>query len=343
MVNTYYDIFEISSSSSQEDIKIAYHKLAMKYHPDRNHDKDSSDVKMKEINFIYSILSNSEKRKRYDSTISSKQEYEEEVYSCSNSFIFCDELEVIDSLGNKSKLKVGDNIYYLVQIDKSIITWKYKSKEYFSLIIKNIFDPEKKDNYSKTVKYNFNKTPLCIAHWGNSGIIIYKDDFESYWLNQASYSKIDKRKGILTSVIIIILLCIGSLYFQSKFSLSSDRTKYLNIKTKENTIAIEDARLYFKKEYYASDVEINYILTDFYVLCKKESTLTKNNIKVSSIPSNLGIIKGEIPKGINVCVLLYCPSQNSYKVIFNNLVGWVPGQSLEKVNIKKESYYDVRK
>ncbi len=338
--NTYYNIFEISPSSSQDEIKGAYHKLAMKHHPDRNQDKESSEARMKEINFIYSILSDSEKRKWYNSTL---QEYGGETFSYHNSVIFCDELEVVDSLGNKTKLKVGDNIYYLVAIDKSIITWKYRSKEYFSLNIKSIFDPEQKDNYAKTVKYDFNKTPLCIAHWENSGMVIYKEDFESYWLSQASYSKIDKRNGILTGVIILILFCIGSLYFHSKFSLPSDRAKYLNIKSNENAKALEDDREYYKKEYYASDVEINYILSDFYVVCKKESTLTKEHIELSNVPSKMGIIKGEVPKGVNVLVLLYCPTLNGYKVKYRDLEGWAPGQYLEEANIKKESQVEEGK
>lgn len=70
MAKTHYDIFGVSPDANQEEIKAAYRRLALKYHPDRNQDKESSDEKMKEINFIYSILSNPEKRKWYDSTIS---------------------------------------------------------------------------------------------------------------------------------------------------------------------------------------------------------------------------------------------------------------------------------
>ncbi len=67
MNTTYYDIFGISISATQEEIKNAYRKLAMEYHPDRNQDKESSKMKMQEINFIYSILSNPEKKERYRS------------------------------------------------------------------------------------------------------------------------------------------------------------------------------------------------------------------------------------------------------------------------------------
>lgn len=329
MNTTYYDIFEISISASQEEIKNAYRKLAMKCHPDRNQDKDSSKIKMQEINFIYSILSNPEKREWYDSTITFNKDYEPGSFSSFYTYIFCDEIEVIDSLGNKTKLKVGDNIYYLVEIDKSIITWKYKSKEYFNLVVKDIFDPDKKEFYAKKINYNFKKTPLCIAHWGNSGMVIYKEDFELNWLSQLSYTKLDKKRGVVSGIIVLILLAIGFFYFYSKFSVSTDRAEYLQSIMQENFESIEDAKQYYKAEYFASDVELNYILSDYYEPCNKEFTLTKRNIDVLSIPDKLGIVKGEIPKGENVLLLLLCPSNNYYKVKFGDLFGWVPARYLE--------------
>ena len=333
MDNTYYDIFGISISATQEEIKNAYRKLAMKYHPDRNQGQQASDTKMKEINFIYSILSNPEKRKWYDSTISINKDYEQENNFYSYPYIFCDEVEVSDSLGNTTTLRVGDNIWYLVEIDKSIITWKYKSKEYFNLIVKNIFDPDKKEYYSKNVKYDYNKTPLCIAHWGNGGMVIYKEDFSTYWLSQKSYSKIDKKNGIFAGIFIIIFLLVGLYYFHTKFSLSSDRAKYLENEIKENSESFEKSKQYYKNEYYASDADINYILSDFYTVCKKESTTIKETVNVLSIPSKLGIIKGEIPQGKKVLPLLFCPSQDYYKVRFGDLIGWIPSNYIKKPKI----------
>ena len=330
MDNTYYDIFGISISATQEDIKNAYRKLAMKYHPDRNQGQEASHIKMKEINFIYSILSNPEKRKWYDSTISLNQDYEQENNFYSYPYIFCDEVEISDSLGNTTTLRVGDYIWYLVEIDKSIINWKYKSKEYFNLVVKNIFDPDKKEYHSKNVKYDYSKTPLCIAHWGNSGMVIYREDFSTYWLSQKSYSKIDNKKGIIAGIFIIIFMLVGLYYFHTKFSLSSERAKYLRNEIKENSESFEKNKQYYKNEYYASDADINYILSDFYTVCKKESTTIKETVNVLSIPSKLGIIKGEILKGKKVLPLLFCPSQDFYKVKFGDLIGWLPSNYLSK-------------
>ena len=62
----YYDILGVSKSSSPEEIKKAYRKLAIKYHPDKNPDDHTAEDKFKEAAEAYEILSNPEKKQRYD-------------------------------------------------------------------------------------------------------------------------------------------------------------------------------------------------------------------------------------------------------------------------------------
>src|SRR5271170_7014382 len=66
MAKNYYEVLGIGKTASAEQIKGAYRELAMKYHPDRNKDKNAEE-KFKEINEAYAVLSDPEKRKQYDS------------------------------------------------------------------------------------------------------------------------------------------------------------------------------------------------------------------------------------------------------------------------------------
>jgi molecular chaperone DnaJ len=62
----YYEVLGISKNATEEEIKKAYRKLAIKYHPDKNPDDKSAEDKFKEAAEAYEILSNSEKRQRYN-------------------------------------------------------------------------------------------------------------------------------------------------------------------------------------------------------------------------------------------------------------------------------------
>jgi molecular chaperone DnaJ len=62
----YYDVLGLSKNASDEEIKKAYRKLAMKHHPDRNPDDKSAEEKFKECKLAYEILSDADKRSTYD-------------------------------------------------------------------------------------------------------------------------------------------------------------------------------------------------------------------------------------------------------------------------------------
>ena len=62
----FYDLLGINRDASDDDIKKAYRKMAMKYHPDRNPDSKDAEEKFKEIKEAYEVLSDSQKRATYD-------------------------------------------------------------------------------------------------------------------------------------------------------------------------------------------------------------------------------------------------------------------------------------
>src|ERR687883_988456 len=62
----YYEVLSVSRTATDQEIKSAYRRLAVKYHPDKNPNDATAEEKFKEAAEAYSVLSDQEQRRRYD-------------------------------------------------------------------------------------------------------------------------------------------------------------------------------------------------------------------------------------------------------------------------------------
>ena len=111
----FYDILGINKNANEKEIKNAYKKLVRRYHPDKNNSSDASD-KFRKIQIAYETLIDVEKRKKYDS---------------------------FDSFKNNNKIK---NLFMYYQELLTEICEKYEIDENDRKEILDLFDPEDIDN-----------------------------------------------------------------------------------------------------------------------------------------------------------------------------------------------------
>lgn len=72
----YYAVLGVDKQASQEEIKKAYRKLALKYHPDKNSGDKTAEEKFKEVAEAHEVLGDPEKRRKYDQLVSNWRQYE---------------------------------------------------------------------------------------------------------------------------------------------------------------------------------------------------------------------------------------------------------------------------
>jgi len=97
MAEDYYQVLGVDKNASSDDIKKAYRKLALKWHPDRNPNNKAAEEKFKKISEAYAVLSDPEKRQQYDQFGSADQFRQQ--YSQEDIFRGFDINEILRSFG----------------------------------------------------------------------------------------------------------------------------------------------------------------------------------------------------------------------------------------------------
>ena len=112
-----YKILELEKDASDEEIKKNFKRLALKYHPDKNNNDSKYNIKFNEIRIAYEILSNKDKKEKYDNMINKKKKYFTKMIS-----------EIIKNITNENllnkiinKIKIPANNDNIENFTKKII------------------------------------------------------------------------------------------------------------------------------------------------------------------------------------------------------------------------------
>ena len=104
----YYEQLGVSKGASEADIKKAFRKLAMKYHPDRNQGDAAAEEKFKKVNEAYAVLSDASKRRQYDTF--GEQAFHQQ-YSSEDIFRGANFSSIFDELGVRGTGGIFDSIF----------------------------------------------------------------------------------------------------------------------------------------------------------------------------------------------------------------------------------------
>jgi len=203
----YYSFLGVPRDASPDEVKHAFRKLAIKFHPDTSDHKDG--FAMNKLLMIYAVLSDPHQRRSYDEgtayqnyhkqqrstggTQSKKKststDYPPEDYSKA---IFVNGIEAKDSYGSITYINLSDYIYYPVTKKKKFFFYEYNARDYYRVRVHKLYSRKRN---------SFRKVPLCIVQFDDIEQVIFQDDFSKFWLGEQGFRNRERHQAIVTFAI----------------------------------------------------------------------------------------------------------------------------------------------
>ncbi|MCS7279306.1 MAG: J domain-containing protein [Thermodesulfobacteriaceae bacterium] len=223
MSKDYYKILGVKKDATQEEIKRAYRKLAMKYHPDRNRGSKEAEEKFKEINEAYAVLSDPEKRKLYD--LYGSAEFERR-YTTEDIFRGFDFENVFKDLG------IDLGAFFSKRNKKGGQTFVFDLGEIFSNLFRGPFEEESSPfgSYQETIQ---TELPLTIEEMIRGG------EKEVFLPGTFERVKIKIPQGVKEGQVLRITKKIGPTLKNYLFRVKLVSSSYKDFKVEDGNLIIE--------------------------------------------------------------------------------------------------------
>lgn len=185
----YYELMELNSDASKEEIKKKYYFLSKKYHPDKNNGEDAQFKKIKEA---YDVLYDDDERKKYDIQLlfGDINFTEEDIYILDryyNKFINSKEFKLMNLLYNSIPNNVKSDIWNKFKKTKQ----QYIVKAHKSIDIRELYHDETVNLFINSEDYKNAELKVLYLFTNNSVYYLYlRDNYNSF--------KIDNVNSILT-------------------------------------------------------------------------------------------------------------------------------------------------
>lgn len=144
----YYKVLGVGRNASQDEIKKAYRKLAVKYHPDKTKGDKESENKFKEASEAYEVLKDPEKRKKYDRFGQNWQQYQH-AGTGAGGFDFSDFIRQSGSAGGQGQSRQGQSPYGDTFHFEEVFTGGGKSRTGFSDFFEALFGEEFRSTHAR--------------------------------------------------------------------------------------------------------------------------------------------------------------------------------------------------